>query len=271
MARKKEITAEATSLKQEAGAVKNVNLEARESNVDKNLEPKNRDSKENGNLEARDQEGFVSESDSQNDTETTKTVGDVDSLEQEVASDKPDGNKKVENLEPQQNKKTSKKTTPNKAQRQSAKKKTKSPKTETERKPHLGKKIYKAHDVDTSHANDNNIKVGDAEANSEKGSNRTAIEFVSALAYILFFLPLIFCRKEPFALYHANQALLLTILMLILYLAFAFFPSVRVIALPIVVIFHVLGIFFGVYNSAHGRARALPVIGKLELIKWNKK
>ena len=147
------------------------------------------------------------------------------------------------------------------ASKSSAKKSSKNKGTESNRKPNLGKKINEINNVE-SHPNEQGV---------EKGSNRMIIELVSALSYILFFLPLIFCRKEPFALYHANQALILTIIMLVLYLAFAFFPTVRVIALPIIVIFHVIGIFFGMYNSAHGRARAFPIVGKLEIIKWNKK
>ena len=100
-------------------------------------------------------------------------------------------------------------------------------------------------------------------------NSRPVIELVAALSYILFFLPFIFCRKEPFALYHANQSLVFWILMIALYLIFGFIPSVNVVALPIIVIFHVLGIFYGMYNSAHGRARPFFLIGKITIIKWS--
>lgn len=100
-------------------------------------------------------------------------------------------------------------------------------------------------------------------------NSRPVIELVAALSYILFFLPLIFCRREPFALYHANQSLVFWIFMIALYLIFGFIPSVNVVALPIIIIFHVLGIFYGMYNSAHGRARPFFLIGKLTIIKWS--
>ena len=100
-------------------------------------------------------------------------------------------------------------------------------------------------------------------------NSKPVIELVSALSYILFFLPFIFCRREPFALYHANQSLILWILMSILYLSVGFIDEIKLIAIPIIIIFHVLGIFYGMYNSAHGRARPFWLIGKLTIIKWH--
>lgn len=100
-------------------------------------------------------------------------------------------------------------------------------------------------------------------------NSRPVIELVACLSYILFFLPLIFCKKEPFALFHANQSLILWIFAIVFYLAFAFIPNVNVVALPIIVIFHILGIFYGMYTSAHGKAKTLPLIGKITIIKWN--
>lgn len=100
-------------------------------------------------------------------------------------------------------------------------------------------------------------------------NSKPVIELVACLSYLLFFLPLIFCRKEPFALYHANQSLILWLFASVFYLAFGFIPNVNIIALPIIVIFHIIAIFYGMYNSAHGRARPIPLIGKITIIKWN--
>ena len=99
-------------------------------------------------------------------------------------------------------------------------------------------------------------------------NSKPVIELVACLSYLLFFLPLIFCKKEPFARFHANQSLLLWITMAVLYLAFAFIPNVNIWAIPVIVIFHIIGIFWGMYGSAHGRAKTLPIIGKLTIIKW---
>lgn len=99
-------------------------------------------------------------------------------------------------------------------------------------------------------------------------NSKPVIELVACLSYLLFFLPLIFCKKEPFARFHANQSLLLWITMAVLYLAFAFIPNVNVWAIPVIVIFHIIGVFWGMYGSAHGRAKTLPLIGKFTIIKW---
>lgn len=99
-------------------------------------------------------------------------------------------------------------------------------------------------------------------------NSKPIIELVACLSYLLFFLPLIFCKKEPFARFHANQSLLLWITMAILYLAFVFIPNINVWVVPIIIIFHIIGIFWGMYDSAHGKAKTLPLIGKLTIIKW---
>jgi ABC-type multidrug transport system permease subunit len=80
------------------------------------------------------------------------------------------------------------------------------------------------------------------------------IKIVSTLAYLLFFIPLIFCRHEPYAIFHANQSLVLWLIVSAFYILFALI-SVHVFFLLIIIICHVLGIFFGMYNASHNRAR----------------
>ena len=83
----------------------------------------------------------------------------------------------------------------------------------------------------------------------------TGIKLISALSYICFFLPLIFCRHEPYAIFHANQSLILWVTTSILYVLF-WLLSINVLVLLTVMIFHILGLFFGIYNATHNRARS---------------
>ena len=102
---------------------------------------------------------------------------------------------------------------------------------------------------------------------SGKIYTKNQILTVSALGYIIFFLPMIFCKAEPFARFHLNQSLVLWIFCTILYLAFAFIPNVNIIAIPIVILIHLLGICTGVAASIKGKANKMLVIGNIPLIK----
>lgn len=103
---------------------------------------------------------------------------------------------------------------------------------------------------------------------AEKTYSRSSIIFVSALSYLIFFLPFLVCRDEPFARFHLNQALLLWIFMGALYLIFGFIPTVNLIALPFILMFHLLGILVGINYAARGKAKPLPIIGRIKLVKW---
>ena len=92
------------------------------------------------------------------------------------------------------------------------------------------------------------------------------IKLVSALSYLCFFLPLIFCRHEPYAIFHANQSLILWMTVSILYVAL-WLLSVNAIFLLIVMIFHILGLFFGMYNATHNRARSFFGTDKLYVFR----
>lgn len=90
---------------------------------------------------------------------------------------------------------------------------------------------------------------------------------VSALAYLIFFLPLIVCPDSPFGKFHANQGLILLIV--------AFAGNVILNIIP--VLGWILGVLFslailtliilGLVNTLNGQAKELPVIGKFTIIK----
>jgi uncharacterized membrane protein len=92
------------------------------------------------------------------------------------------------------------------------------------------------------------------------------IKLISALSYLCFFLPLIFCRHEPYAIFHANQSLILWLIVSVLYVIF-WLVSINVLVLLAVMIFHILGVFFGVYNALHNRARSFFGTNKLYVFR----
>jgi uncharacterized membrane protein len=90
------------------------------------------------------------------------------------------------------------------------------------------------------------------------------------LAYILFFIPLLTARQSPFAMYHANQGLMLFIVAI----ASIVFNSI-ISAIPIIgwiiSIFVSIAVFIfwiiGIINAASGKAKPLPIIGGVTLLK----
>ncbi|WP_181349671.1 DUF4870 domain-containing protein [Thalassobacillus sp. CUG 92003] len=88
------------------------------------------------------------------------------------------------------------------------------------------------------------------------------------LAYIIFFIPLLAAKESKFAMYHANQGLLLlltavgvnvvgTIIPIIGWLFILPFGNLLVFILAII----------GIISAAKGEMKPLPVIGKYTLIK----
>ena len=90
---------------------------------------------------------------------------------------------------------------------------------------------------------------------------------IAALAYVLFFLPLLACRVDEFAMYHANQGLLL--------LLFGWGGSVILSLIPIIgwimLIFYPLVTFvfliIGVMNALKNEKKPLPLIGNFTILK----
>ena len=86
-------------------------------------------------------------------------------------------------------------------------------------------------------------------------------KLIAALAYVLFFIPLLACKDDEFAMYHANQGLLL--------LLFGWGGSVVLSLIPIIgwimLIFYPLVTFvflvIGVINALKSEKKPLPLIG----------
>lgn len=90
---------------------------------------------------------------------------------------------------------------------------------------------------------------------------------ISALAYIIFFLPLVACPESLFGKFHANQGLLLLIAGLAGSIVLSIIPVIGWIILPLfsLAVF-IIGIM-GLIGALNGKAKELPIIGKYRIIK----
>jgi uncharacterized membrane protein len=90
---------------------------------------------------------------------------------------------------------------------------------------------------------------------------------IAALAYLIFFLPLIVCKDDEFAMFHANQGLLLLIfgwaggfilglIPIIGWILLLFFPLITF-------VFFILG----VVNALKSEMKPLPLIGGFTILK----
>ncbi|HHX74640.1 MAG TPA: hypothetical protein GX699_07035 [Firmicutes bacterium] len=90
---------------------------------------------------------------------------------------------------------------------------------------------------------------------------------VAALAYILFFIPLVAAPESKFGRYHANQGLILLIVAFVGCFILGMIPILGWLLLP----FYSIAIFvlfiIGLVTGLNGKAKPLPLIGKFQLIK----
>lgn len=98
-------------------------------------------------------------------------------------------------------------------------------------------------------------------ADIEKG--KTA----AGLAYLLFFLPLVMCPESKYGKFHANQGLALLIISVVGTIVLSIIPIIGWILLPLfgigVAVFGIMGII----NGFSGKAKELPLLGKIKLLK----
>lgn len=121
----------------------------------------------------------------------------------------------------------------------------------------------------------------DLDQNSEKTFDPIDIEqnkTMAGLAYILFFLPLLVCKDSHYARFHANQGLLLMILSVVGSIALSVVSSM-LIAITwrlfwfTSLLYGVFGLFIiylvitGLINGLNGKAKRLPIIGEIEILK----
>lgn len=102
------------------------------------------------------------------------------------------------------------------------------------------------------------------------------IKLLAVVGYIglLFLVPMLAYPKNKFAIFHANQWLLLLLTALALHIAM---PIISIITFgfwvflwPLVWLFIVVLFVLGAINASKGRMRRLPLIGKWDIIELQK-
>ncbi len=103
-----------------------------------------------------------------------------------------------------------------------------------------------------------NFDAADIEAN----------KLMAVLAYILFFIPLLAAKESPYAKFHTNQGLTLFLAGVAVSILGSIIPFLGwFLILPVgCVIVGVLGII-GIINAFGGKAKELPLIGKIKILK----
>ncbi|MDO3411651.1 hypothetical protein QWJ34_17950 [Saccharibacillus sp. CPCC 101409] len=90
---------------------------------------------------------------------------------------------------------------------------------------------------------------------------------IAALSYILFFLPLLAARDSRFAMYHANQGLLLLLVLVAGNFVLSLIPFIGWILLPLFNLAGFVYVILGVLNAAGGRVQPLPLMPNIEILK----
>jgi uncharacterized membrane protein len=92
-------------------------------------------------------------------------------------------------------------------------------------------------------------------------------KLISALAYLIFFLPLIVCPDSPYGKFHANQGLILFILSFVGGFVLGIIPIIGWALMPIFWLAILVFAILGIVNAFNGKAKELPLIGKYTLLK----
>lgn len=90
------------------------------------------------------------------------------------------------------------------------------------------------------------------------------------LAYLIFFIPLVFHDDQQFARFHCNQALLNTLLSTIGATVLGVIPYVGLPLLLITELFCLFNAIRGMILAARGKAVGIPLFGKITLLAYRR-
>ena len=102
----------------------------------------------------------------------------------------------------------------------------------------------------------------------ENGSDAQNNKWMGVLAYFIFFLPLILAKDSGFAKFHANQGLILLILVVVVNVVGGIIPIIGwFIILPLGSLFCFVLAIIGIVNAIKGEMKPLPIIGGITLLQ----
>ena len=90
---------------------------------------------------------------------------------------------------------------------------------------------------------------------------------VAAISYILFFVPLLAARNSRFAMYHANQGLLLLLALIAGNIVLSIIPFIGWILMPVLNIAALVYMVLGILNAVNGRKQPLPFMPNVDILK----
>ncbi len=93
-------------------------------------------------------------------------------------------------------------------------------------------------------------------------------KWIAALAYILFFIPLLTAKDSKFAMYHANQGLILLLSAIVINVVGSIIPVIGwFIILPIGNLVVFIYFIIGLINTLKLEMKPLPLVGGIDIIK----
>ncbi len=93
-------------------------------------------------------------------------------------------------------------------------------------------------------------------------------KIMAILAYILFLIPMLAAKESPFAKFHTNQGLLVFLAALAINIVGAIIPIIGwLLILPLGNLAVFILAIMGIINAANGKAKKLPIIGNIEILK----
>lgn len=115
--------------------------------------------------------------------------------------------------------------------------------------------------------NTNQNAIADTQSEKFDAADIEKNKTIAGLAYLLFFLPLVACPESKFGRFHANQSLVLVIVAFIGGFILTIIPIIGWILLPFFYIAIFIFAVLGLVNGLNGKAKELPLIGKIRIIK----
>lgn len=92
-------------------------------------------------------------------------------------------------------------------------------------------------------------------------------KILSALAYLLFFIPLLAAPESKYGKFHANQGLLNLILAIVGGIVLSVIPIIGWMLMPLFNLGILAIDLWGAYNAYSGKAIEMPVYGNIEILK----
>lgn len=108
----------------------------------------------------------------------------------------------------------------------------------------------------------NNVNTTVSRDDAEKN------KVVAALAYIIFFIPLLVDQKSEFGRFHANQGLVLLLLGIAISIVGSIIPFIGwFVILPLGGLLCLVFAIIGIINAINLKMKELPLIGAIKIIK----